>query len=63
MIPQGIGFFYLRRHVSSNVDEAIKTILSSFIFLFFLIFFNEEILHAQNAYKRTKTKKAALLYA
>ena len=52
-----------------------ETILSSVIFLFFQfflffyffnffkIFFNEKILHAQDAYKRTKIKKAAFLYA
>ena len=32
---------------SDSVDEAIKTVF----------YFNEEILHAQNAYKRTKTKR------
>ena len=52
-----------------------ETILSSVIFLFFQfflffyffnffkIFFNEKILHAQDAHKRTKIKKAAFLYA
>ena len=48
---------------SSAVNEGIRAILNLFIFFFF---FYKKISHAekaQNAYKRTKTKKTAFLCA
>ena len=46
--------FRIHSHGSSNVNEVIREILN------FLIYFcYERISHAQNAYKRTKIKKAA----
>ena len=51
---------------SSNVNEVIRAVLDFFIYLFIYLFFYKKILHvqkAQNAYKRTKTKKAAFLCA
>ena len=49
---------------SSNVNEVIRAVLD--FFYLFIYFFYKKILHAQkaqNAYKRTKTKKAAFLCA
>ena len=49
--------------VSSIVNEGIRAILNLFIYLFIL---QEDISHkkkAQNAYKRTKTKKTIFLCA